>query len=169
MYCKRQRYSGGQIHQIFLGSDQRLGALRLPLYVMKVRLGVPVMIRKLETADDRNPQFIQGAPEGSGLAQPAECSYGARRNFTGHHHTRAKDGSLRIVSPDQPFDSRVAVLGARYNDCCRSRQRGHGLAEASKWEDSAAQRVQRVDQYDIAISLQAEVLESVVQQEHAGV
>ena len=42
----------------------------------------------------------------------------------------------------------------------------NGSRKPAKREDAAAQRIQRIDQYDISIALQTKMLESVVEQEH---
>ena len=101
-----------------------------------------------------------------GWPSPQKAPTGPGGNFAPEdYNPRTKNGRVRIVSPDQPLDSQVAILGARNDDRRGSGQRCEGLAQPAEREHAAAQRVQRVDQHNIPIALQTEMLESVVQQE----
>src|SRR5690349_291580 len=76
---------------------------------------------------------------------------------------------MRIVSPDQPFNARMAILGAGNHYRRGSSQPSERLAKPPEWKDAAAERIQGIDQDNVEVARQAEVLEAVIQQEHAGV
>ena len=127
--------------------------------------GVAMVIAKHQTRRGLDAQGFERPPKRPWLAEPTEGGNRSCRNLALGDDSRPKNRRVRIVSPDQPLDSQVAILGAGNDDRRGSRQRRERLTQPAERENAAAQRIQRVDQHDIPIALQAEMLESVIEQE----
>jgi hypothetical protein len=127
---------------------------------MEVAQGLPERVRIADATERHNRTTIDACRLTGGIVHPA-----------GWMCARVEHGSLRIVAGQHPAYRAVVAsrLGAGQHEYVGAGQRGQRFAKTSNREQfPSRERVERIDQHNVAVAPEAAMLESIVEDEDVG-